>query len=255
MPDTTSPDLLDNAEYKIRKYRIENAFVKSPLGLAVLSMLALSLFCLIIGRAVDAMAVTSTALLGGGVFLYALGTTLEKLRALHKELQRAEMTMLNGGFAAAGPPPVLDTGKPQGGVWKVMMPGLGETYVSADRRDGGQYVVHVDGRLFFDYWATSAIQHARKLPKLRAEVRKTTAFKSAALTHLGNGAAPIPAAQIKVTRARGIYILSGRDDLGFFLANNAASFPVVVDTIETAMDLHAKAGVGEEPIDLNSVPR
>lgn len=249
MPDSAAPDFLDQAEYKIRRYRIENAFVKSPIGLAVCSMIPLALFCFVIGRS-DVAAIASTLILGGGVFLYALGNTLEKLTALRKELQRAELTKLNGGFSHSSSSPLFDHGTTGGGVWKVMMPGLGETHVRADRRDGGQFLVNVDGRLFFDYWASSAIQHTRRLPKLRSEVRKTAAFRAAMHTHIGNGSSPIPAPQIKVTHARGIYILSGRDDLGFFLANHANSFPVVVDTIETAMDLHTKAGVDLEPIDL-----
>lgn len=249
MPEHAAPAILDEAEYKIRRYRIENAFVTSPIGLAVCSMIPLAIFCFVIGRS-DVAAIASTLILGGGVFLYALGTTLEKLTALRKELQHAELAKLNGSFFHTSKTATLDYETTGGGVWKVMLPGLGETCVRADRRDGGQFLVNVDGRLFFDYWASSAIQHSRRLPKLRSEIRKTAAFNAAMHTHIGNSSKPIPAPQIKVTNARGIYILSGRADLGFFLANNAGSFPVVVDSIETAIDLHTKTGVELEPIDL-----
>lgn len=237
------------AEYFIKKYRLENAFVQSPVGLSVISMLGLSFFCFVIQRPFDLLAYLSIASLGLGVFLHSLAKTLDKLRELRRELQRAELETLSGvaNQDEVLPPTYSD------GFWSVELPQRGALRVRNTPSKGGNFIVLVDGNKFFEFWVKSATAHTRKLPPLRAETRKTNAFTHAEQAFLGDNADSMDAPKIRVTRARGISIRSKRNELAFLLACNATSFPILVDTLETAVDLHKAAGVGEEPIEVTNL--
>lgn len=242
-------DPLDPAEYKIRRHRLENLGIKSPGALAIAGMTPLAVLCFFIGRS-DPAAIFSTVMFGGGIFLYFLGTTAERMGKLRKELQRAEINRLTGGYREAATSPNLISDGPGSLVWAVALPDAKTTTVAVEHNSKTRYVVHVDSRLFYDFWVTKSIHHTRWLPSLRSEIRSTAAFKESEERLIGNADDPAAIPTVRITHARGMTVLSGRKEIDFYLASRAESFPIALADREAAMELSAAAGTQDEPLDI-----
>lgn len=246
---TPQTDRLDSAEYKIRRHRLENLGLKSPGALAIAGMTPLAIMCFFIGRS-DPAAIFSTVMFGAGIFLYFLGSTAERMGKLRKELQKAEIHQLTGGYRETAVAPQLVDESQSSFSWSVQLPEGKTTEVTIDRETKARYVVHVDSRLFYDFWVTKSIHHTRWLPSLRSEIRNTATFKANETRLVDNAGNPTDVPTIKITYSRGLTVLSGREEIDFFLASRATSFPIALTDREAAMELSAAAGTQEEPLDI-----